>query len=40
MRALEGAATWSVSGETAELRSEEDTIQVTLASIRPMPLGG
>lgn len=40
MRALEGAATWSVSGETAELRSEEDTIQVTLASIRPMPFGG
>lgn len=40
MRALEGAATWSVSGETAELRGEEDTIQVTLASLRPTPFGG
>lgn len=40
MRALEGAATWSVSGETAELRGEEDTIQVTLASVRPSPFGG
>jgi heat shock protein HslJ len=40
MQALEGAATWSVSGTTAELRGAEDTIQVTLASVTPTPFGG
>ncbi len=40
MRALEGAATWSVTGATAELRGVEDTIQVTLASLAATPFGG
>jgi heat shock protein HslJ len=38
--ALEGAATWSVSGSTAELRGAADTIQVTLASLAATPFGG
>ncbi len=38
--ALEGAATWSVSGTTAELRSAADTIQVTLSSLAATPFGG
>jgi len=40
MVALEGAATWSVTGSTAELRGAEDTIQVTLASLAATPFGG
>lgn len=40
MRALEGAATWSVSGTTAELRTAEDSIAVTLSNITPTPFGG
>lgn len=39
MGALERAETWSVSGTTAELRGDEDTIQVTLASLTPTPFG-
>ncbi len=39
-RALEGAATWSVSGTTAELRTAEDSIAVTLSNITPTPFGG
>lgn len=38
--ALEGAATWSVSGTTAELRGAEDMIQVTLSSLAATPFGG
>lgn len=38
--ALEGAATWSVSATTAELRGASDTIQVTLSSLSPTPFGG
>lgn len=40
MVALEGAATWSVTGSTAELRGAEDAIQVTLASLAATPFGG
>jgi heat shock protein HslJ len=40
LAALEGAATWSVTGSTAELRGVEDTIQVTLASLAATPFGG
>lgn len=40
MQALEGAATWSVSGTTAELRGETDTIQVTLSNVTPTTFGG
>ncbi len=38
--ALEGAATWSVSGTTAELRGATDTLQVTLSSLAATPFGG
>jgi heat shock protein HslJ len=37
MQALEGAATWSVTGSTAELRGETDLIQITLARLAPTP---
>jgi heat shock protein HslJ len=40
MAALEGAATWSVSGSTAEIRGAADTIQVTLSSLAATPFGG
>lgn len=40
MAALEGAATWSTTGVTAELRGPEDTIQVTLASLAATPFDG
>lgn len=40
MQALEGAATWSVSGTTAELRGATDMIQVTLSSLSATPFGG
>ncbi|MFN8520460.1 MAG: META domain-containing protein [Chloroflexota bacterium] len=40
MQALEGAATWSVSGTTAELRGAADTLQVTLSSLSATPFGG
>ncbi len=40
MAALEGAATWSVSGSTAEIRGATDMIQVTLSSLSATPFGG
>ena len=40
MAALEGAATWSVSGSTAEIRGATDMIQVTLSSLAATPFGG
>jgi heat shock protein HslJ len=40
MQALEGAATWSVTGSTAEIRGATDTIQVTLSSLAATPFGG
>lgn len=40
MQALEGAATWSVSGSTAELRGVTDMMQVTLSSLSATPFGG
>jgi heat shock protein HslJ len=38
--ALEGAATWSVTGSTAELRGDTDTLQVTLVSLAGTPFVG
>ncbi|MBX3028925.1 MAG: META domain-containing protein [Chloroflexi bacterium] len=40
MLALEGAATWSISGTTATLLNDEGTIQVTLSNLTPTAFGG